>query len=75
MITTEVTIRFIEPSDGMVLRNKEDITIISKKVALSKNDDVSNWEEIDEATALLEKEQLEKEIEENLNILVENTVS
>ena len=75
MITTEVTIRFIEPSEGMVLRNKEDITIISKKVALSKNDDVSNWEEIDEATALLEKEQLEKEIEENLNILVENSIS
>lgn len=68
MITTEVTIRFIEPSEGMVLRNKEDITIISKKVALSKYDKVENYEEIDEATAIAEKEELEKEIEESLNI-------
>lgn len=75
MITTEVIIRFIEPTEGYLLRNKEDKTIISKKVALSKNDDISNWEEIEEATAISEKEELEKEIEENLNILVENTVS
>lgn len=75
MITTEVTIRFIEPTEGYLLRNKEDKTIISKKVALSKNDDISNWEEIEEATAISEKEELEKEIEENLNILVENSIS
>lgn len=75
MITTEVTIRFLEPIEGYLLRNKEDKTIISKKVALSKNDDISNWEEIEEATAISEKEELEKEIEENLNILIENTVN
>lgn len=73
MVTTEVTIRFLEPTEGYLLRNKEDKTIISKKVALSKNDTIENWEEIEESAALAEKEQLEKEIEENLNELINNT--
>lgn len=75
MITTEVTIRFLEPTEGYLLRNKEDKTIISKKVALSKNDTIENWEEIEESVAIAEKEELEKEIEENLNVLVENSIS
>lgn len=75
MKTTEITLTIIEPEAGMVLRNKNEKLYISKKVALSKYDKVENYEEIDESVALAEKEELEKEIEENLNILVENSIS
>lgn len=71
--TTEITMTIIEPSEeGMVLRNIEDKTIISKKVVLSVNDSIDNWEQIDEATAIALKEEIEEEIEkemkENSNI-------
>lgn len=68
MITTEITVTIIEPSKGMVLRNIEDKTIISKKVALSINDSVDNWEEVEEVAAIALKEEIEKEMKENSNI-------
>lgn len=75
MKTTEITLTILEPETGMVLRNKNEKLYISKKVALSKYDKIENYEEIEESVALAEKEELEKEIEENLNILVENSIS
>lgn len=73
MKTTEVTLRFLIAEDGYLLRNIADKTIISSKVALASNDSESCWEEVLEDVAISEKEQLEKEIEENLNALVNNT--
>lgn len=60
MKTTEVTLRFIEPSDGYVLRNKEDKTILSKKVSLSSIDKIENWEEVEESVGISEKEEIEE---------------
>lgn len=74
MKTTEVTLRFLIPEQGFVLRNKEDKTIISEKVSLSIYDDLENWEEVDRETAEAEKQELEREMEENLHMLVENTM-
>lgn len=73
MKTTEIIVRFLEPSqEGYVLRNKNDITIISKKVSLGKNDSEENWEEILEEIAVKEKEEREKELlEENNNDIIE----
>lgn len=61
MKTTEVTLRFLIPDDGFVLRNKEDKTIISEKVSLSKFDNPENWEEVDIETAEADKQELERE--------------
>lgn len=74
MKTTEVTLRFLVPDEGYVLRNKEDKTILSEKVSLSVHDDLENWEEVEKDAAELEKQELEREIEENLHMLVENTM-
>lgn len=74
MKTTEVTLRFLVPDEGFVLRNKEDKTIISEKVSLSQFDNPENWEEVERETAEADKQELEKEIEENLHMLVENTM-
>ncbi len=74
MKTTEVTLRFLVPDEGYVLRNKEDKTIISEKVSLSVHDTLDNWEEVEKDMAETEKQELEKEIEENLHMLVENTM-
>lgn len=74
MKTTEVTLRFLIPDDGFVLRNKEDKTILSEKVSLSVHDDLENWEEVERETAEADKQELEKEIEENLHMLLENTM-
>lgn len=60
MKTTEVTLRFIEPSEGYVLRNKEDKTILSKKVSLSSIDKIENWEEVEESVGIYEKEEIEE---------------
>ena len=60
MKTTEVTLRFIEPSEGYVLRNKEDKTILSKKVSLSSIDKIENWEEVEESVGISEKEEIEE---------------
>lgn len=60
MKTTEVTLIFIEPSDGYVLRNKEDKTILSKKVSLSSIDKIENWEEVEESVGIFEKEEIEE---------------
>lgn len=74
MKTTEVTLRFLIPDDGFVLRNKEDKTIISEKVSLSQFDNPENWEEVERDTAEADKLELEKEIEENLHMLVDATM-
>lgn len=74
MKTTEVTLRFLVPDEGFVLRNKEDKTIISEKVSLSVHDDLKNWEEVERETAEADKQELEKEIEENLHMLVDATM-
>ena len=60
MKTTEVTLRFIEPSTGYILRNKEDKTILSKKVSLSNIDKIENWEEVEESVGISEKEEIEE---------------
>ena len=60
MKTTEVTLRFIEPTEGYVLRNKEDKTILSKKVSLSSIDKIENWEEVEECVGISEKEEIEE---------------
>ena len=60
MKTTEVTLRFIEPSEGYILRNKEDKTILSKKVSLSSIDKIENWEEVEESVGISEKEEIEE---------------
>lgn len=65
MKTTEITLRFLVPDEGFILRNKEDKTIFSEKVSLSVHDSEENWEEVDEATA----EQEMQKIEENLNMM------
>lgn len=74
MKTTEVTLRFLVPDEGYVLRNKEDKTILSEKVSLSVHDDLENWEEVERNTAENEKKELEREMEENLHMLLENTM-
>lgn len=74
MKTTEVTLRFLEPEEGFVLRNKEDKTILSEKVSLSVHDDLENWEEVERETAEADKQELEREIEENLHMLVDATM-
>lgn len=71
MKTTEVTLRFLIPDDGFVLRNKEDKTILSEKVSLSVHDTLDNWEEVERDVAEADKLELEKEIEENLHMLVD----
>lgn len=60
MKTTEVTLRFIEPATGYILRNKEDKTILSKKVSLSSIDKIENWEEVEESVGISEKEEIEE---------------
>lgn len=60
MKTTEVTLRFIEPTEGYILRNKEDKTILSKKVSLSSIDKIENWEEVEESVGISEKEEIEE---------------
>lgn len=74
MKTTEVTLRFLIPDDGFVLRNKEDKTILSEKVSLSQFDNPENWEEVERDTAEADKLELEREMEENLHMLIENTM-
>lgn len=75
MKITPFVLTFLEPSqEGYVIRNKEDITIISKKVSLSVNDSVDNWEEVEENIAIAEKEEFERQQEEMLNELINNTV-
>lgn len=74
MKTTEVTLRFLIPDDGFVLRNKEDKTILSEKVSLSVHDTLDNWEEVERDVAEADKLELEKEIEENLHMLVDATM-
>lgn len=74
MKTTEVTLRFLIPDEGYVLRNKEDKTILSEKVSLSVHDTLDNWEEVEKDMAETEKLELEKEIEENLHMLVDATM-
>lgn len=74
MKTTEVTLRFLIPDEGYVLRNKEDKTILSEKVSLSVHDTLDNWEEVEKDMAETEKQELEKEIEENLHMLVDATM-
>lgn len=65
MKKTEITIRFLEPEQGFVLRNKNDKTILSEKVSLSVHDSPENWEEVDQETAEKEKQEIEQEIAEN----------
>lgn len=74
MKTTEVVLRFLIADDGYLIRNKEDKTVVSEKVALSVTDNADNWEEVEAEIALQEKEEIEKAIEENLNELVNNTI-
>lgn len=75
MKITPFVLTYLEPEkEGYILRNKEDITIISKKVSLSVNDSIENWEEVEEEKAILEKEEYERQQEEMLNELINNTV-
>lgn len=56
------------------MRNKEDKTILSEKVSLSVHDTLDNWEEVERDVAEADKLELEKEIEENLHMLVDATM-
>lgn len=71
MKTTEVTLRFLEPDEGYVLRSKTDNTIFSDRVSLSVHDTAENWEEVDSKTAEQEQERIRRENEEKLNMEVE----
>lgn len=60
MKTNTIQIITLESSDNMILRKKDNHTILSKKVILGQNDNQDNWEEVDEELAIKEKEELEE---------------
>lgn len=63
MITRNFTVQVLEPSEGFVLTQAEDVDLMnrvfSKKVYLGVNDSVDNWKEITEA----EQKEMEAEID------------
>ena len=63
MITKNFTVQVLEPSEGFVLTQAEDIDLMnrvfSKKVYLGVNDSVDNWKEI----TVAEQKEMEAEIE------------
>lgn len=63
MITRNFTVQVLEPSEGFVLTQAEDVDLMnrvfSKKVYLGVNDSVDNWKEITEA----EQKEMEVEID------------
>lgn len=66
MKTNTIQVISLEASDGMILRKKDNHTIISNKVFLGQNDSTDNWEEVDEETAIKEKEEIERKEQEEL---------
>lgn len=67
MKTNTIQIITLESSDNMILRKKDNHTILSKMVILGQNDNQDNWEEVDEQLAIQEKEELEKKLLEDRN--------
>lgn len=63
MITKNFTVQVLEPSEGFVLTQAEDVDLMnrvfSKKVYLGVNDSVDNWKEITAA----EQKEMEAKIE------------
>lgn len=70
MITKNFTVQVLEPSEGYVLTQVEDVDvmnrILSDRVYLGVNDSADNWKEITEAKAQEyrdEQERIAKEME------------
>jgi hypothetical protein len=61
----------LEPDKGYMLRNKDDKTIIAYKVLMPLNSNGDNWEEVEEAQAIQDKEEIEKERQEQEAMKIE----
>lgn len=66
MIQTEIVLRKLQASDGMVLTNGREYSSVGGFIVLGKNDSAKNWHEITEAEyaeVLAEQEKVEEEME------------